>query len=353
MSGNGDESRRNGDERADDARQRTDPPEEDTDAGEDRRLPDGPRRDDRPAETDPSAAEPPTESGVPRDRSDESEAVAEGRAARARGNDDVAAPSPEPRPTDEVTIDDGIITWFLKTDDGTIVAIRDLLGSVALVLLVGLILFGVSGVWPPMVAVESGSMEPNMERGDMILVVDTDRFTGDDPAGDTGIVTREDGENSGHEKFGEPGDVIIFTPNGNPNDVPVIHRAEYWIEEGENWVENADESNLNVDDCDEAPNCPAPHDGFITKGDANEYYDQLEGPGTGAQTTVVQEDWATGKAMFRIPYLGYVRLGFESIVGSSVTLTESEFLDPDPEPIPFAPTAVGVVGALALTRVQS
>ncbi|GKZ13081.1 Signal peptidase I-like protein [Haladaptatus sp. T7] len=30
-----------------------------------------------------------------------------------------------------------------------------------------------------------------------------------------------------------------------------------------------------ADDCEELPNCPAPHAGFITKGDHNGEYDQV------------------------------------------------------------------------------
>ena len=51
------------------------------------------------------------------------------------------------------------------------------------------------------------------------------------------------------------------------------------------------------------------------KGDANGGYDQVGG--VGAETTVVHPDWATGKAMFNIPWLGRVRLLFDSILGLS------------------------------------
>lgn len=84
--------------------------------------------------------------------------------------------------SNDVTIaDDGYVRWFLNTNDERVAITRDIVSSVAIVAVIGLLLFTVSGVWPPLVAVESGSMEPNMERGDLIFVVDDDRFVGDEP----------------------------------------------------------------------------------------------------------------------------------------------------------------------------
>ncbi len=219
---------------------------------------------------------------------------------------------------DRVTIeDDGVVRWFLKTDNGTVVFARDILSSVAIVAVIGLLLFALSGIWPPLVAVESGSMEPNMQRGDLIFVVAEDRFVGDDPVEGTGVVTLETGEETGGETFGQPGNVIIFEPNGDPTATPIIHRAHFWVEEGENWVDTrADDDIVGDATCEDVPTCPAAHDGFITKGDANNGYDQYQG---GAQTDVVSPDWVTGKAQYRIPWLGHIRLLFDSLFGGVLT----------------------------------
>lgn len=267
-------------------------------------------------------------------------------------------PKPPSHDPDAVTIEhDGVVRWFLTTDDGTIVAIRDVASSVALVLVIGLILFGVSGVWPPMVAVESGSMEPNMERGDMIFVVENERFVGDGAVADTGIVPGDRGAESGHDKFGGDGDVIIFLPDGNPGETPVIHRAAYWVEEDENWVdERADADNLNGAGCEEVRSCPAPHDGFVTIGDANQGYDQWTS-NVGADTTVVKSEWTAGKAMFRIPYLGYVRLGFESVFGAAGPWTPAGAVEASSAvatapsgPTPLGPALIGAAGAVGVVR---
>lgn len=214
---------------------------------------------------------------------------------------------------DRVTIeDDGIVRWFLNSDDGAVVVTRDIASSVAIVAVIGLLLFGISGVWPPLVAVESGSMEPNMERGDLIFIVDDDRFVGDDPIEGTGIVTAESGLENGHERFGESGDVIIFRPDGDDHRTPVIHRAHFWVEEDENWIDRADEDFVGDATCDDVQTCPANHAGFVTKGDANSGYDQYQ---SGARTDVVKDEWVTGKAIVRIPWLGHIRLIFDTILG--------------------------------------
>ncbi|AXR76357.1 S26 family signal peptidase [Natrarchaeobaculum sulfurireducens] len=252
--------------------------------------------------------------------------------------DDVATDS------SSVTIeDDGVVRWFLRSDDDTIVLVRDVVSSVAIVAVIGLLLFGVSGIWPPLVAVESGSMEPNMERGDLIFVVDTDRFVGDDPVEGTGVVPLEHAERNGDESFGKSGDVIVFKPNGDGHETPVIHRAHYWVEEGDNWVdEQADEEVIGDATCDDVPTCPANRDGFITKGDANGGYDQYRG---GAQTDVVEPDWVTGKAQYRIPWLGYVRLFFDGLFSGLIAP-----ISPANGP---ATIAIGIESASAQTTVGS
>ncbi|WP_254766266.1 S26 family signal peptidase [Salinilacihabitans rarus] len=273
--------------------------------------------------------------------------------ARSNGGLDRGDSRPKPAPSasardDPVSIEeDGYVRWFLRTDDGTVVAIRDVLSSVAIVAIIGLVLFGVSGIWPPLVAVESGSMEPHMSRGDLIFVVDEGRFVGDGAVDGTGIVTLEDAEDDGYDKFDEPGDVIIFVPNGNEAETPVIHRAHFWVEEGDNWVDGkAEPAFVNGASCDDVLACPAPHDGFVTKGDANPGYDQYAGGG-GAQTTVVKPEWVTGKAMFRIPWLGHIRLTFEDAV-NRLELTTGTAGSPLEEPATLEVGLVGAASAVAL-----
>ena len=185
--------------------------------------------------------------------------------------------------------------------------VRDLLTSVVAVLLVGAYLFAISGVWPPLVAVESGSMQPNMAQNDLVFVMEEHRFPGAGATGATGVVTAASGEDSGHRMFGRVGDVIVYKPNGSMDRTPIIHRAMFWVEEGEDWVARANDSNLaKTDSCADIETCPAEHAGFVTKGDNNGAYDQV--PGRGAHTGVVSPDWVVGTAEVRIPGLGWLRL---------------------------------------------
>ncbi|WP_408960019.1 S26 family signal peptidase [Natrinema sp. 74] len=225
----------------------------------------------------------------------------------AAGRGPPAETSPRTQNEESVRIEDGLVRWVLETDNRTMSAVRTVLTSLAIVAVVGLLLFGISGQFPVLVAVESGSMAPNMHTGDLVFVVEEGRFAGEGAVDGTGIVTLEQGRETGYRQFDKPGDVIVFRPNGDPTVTPVIHRARFWVEAGENWVRTkADSEYLNGATCADIASCPAPHDGFVTKGDANPAYDQL--PRSGAETTVVSPGWVTGKAMVRAPNIGDVRL---------------------------------------------
>jgi len=188
----------------------------------------------------------------------------------------------------------------------------------AAVLAVGLLLFAVSGVWPPMVAIESGSMEPNIRTGDLVFVMEEGRFPGPNPtvAGDdsTGVVTLRTVERTGepYTKFRRPGDVIVYRPDGRERTTPIIHRAHFWVNESENWYGKADPDAVGTaNNCRQLRNCPAPNAGFITKGDnagSNPEYDQLTGI-----SRPVKPGWVVGTAEFRLPLLGYIRLGVGTV----------------------------------------
>ncbi len=204
------------------------------------------------------------------------------------------------------------------------------------------------GTWQPMVVVESGSMLPNMNIGDIIIVQGASR---------TQIVPLEDAEGRGYKTFNVSGDVILYRPYGkqclNPLDqlmtilgksvknekaTPIIHRAIRWVEMGEPMWEGGP---------------VAPFSGYITKGDNNEVIDQQAGNILGfadmqylrerkdhiipvggdsifldretglllyqmnnetlvgdgiSYLTPVSKDWVIGVARMRIPVIGYVRL---------------------------------------------
>lgn len=201
-------------------------------------------------------------------------------------------------------------------DEGPLVFLREILLSVIIVLLIGGLLFGISGVWPPMVAIESGSMEPNIKTYDLVLVTEPGRLT-PDSADKHGIVTYREGEASEYTSFNNPGSVIVFDEPGGVGP-PVIHRPHFSVDRGENWVQTADDRYTNGRDCEDLETCPAPRDGYITKGDNNGAYDQVNGV-----APVVDAEWITGIARLRIPYLGWIRLAFtgQTVLGPTVPLS--------------------------------
>jgi signal peptidase len=179
---------------------------------------------------------------------------------------------------------ESLLTQLRESDDTPFSIARDIIWVIGVVGGIALLLFLVSGTWPAVVAVESESMVPNMQVGDLVFVVAPDRF------GD--LTTWEEGEQTGYARFAAfpdlggnipYGDVIIYQPNGVSTVHPIIHRALYWYE-GE------------------------PHDGYITKGDNNPVSDQ-DGYYTGiGAIEPVKKEWVIGKALFAIPYIGYIPL---------------------------------------------
>ena len=165
------------------------------------------------------------------------------------------------------------------------------------VLLIAVLLGALVGTWPPFVAVESGSMAPGVERGDLVVVTAADRA----PWG--GLSTAADPD--APTRLGEAGDVVVYTVPG-AGGRPVFHRLAFPVEAGDDWTERADPDLLSGD-CAELLTCPAPYDGYVTYGDANELYDQSAGI-----APVVPDEWIAGKALFAVPNLGWVRVGVDA-----------------------------------------
>jgi len=203
------------------------------------------------------------------------------------------------------------------------------------------------GLWTPMVAVESGSMVPNLNIGDIIVVQGASR---------TDVMSWEDAEKTGYEAFNLPGDVVLYRPYGKESfnlldqalmllgishsadkATPIIHRALRYVQAGEPMWDGGPE---------------APFAGYITKGDHNEVIDQQAGrivglanisylqehqdrvkevgdgifldKGSGlvlyqtgngtlvgegiSYLTPVKKEWVIGVARVKIPLVGYIRL---------------------------------------------
>jgi len=134
-----------------------------------------------------------------------------------------------------------------------------------------------------MVSVTSGSMEPHLHKGDLVIIKSPDIVN---------VTTARVALQTHYQTFGENGNVIIYRPLGMKNATPVIHRAMYWVNKGEPmW-----------------PTGPAaPESGYITLGDNNNgSLDQFPGSGI-CPMQPVRKEWVIGVAQYGVPYLGYVR----------------------------------------------
>ncbi|RXE56843.1 phosphohydrolase [Methanoculleus taiwanensis] len=165
---------------------------------------------------------------------------------------------------------------------------RDLVWVVAVVGGIALLLYLVAGTWPAVVTIESESMVPHMNVGDLVLVVDEDRYGQ--------LTTWTEGNRTGYTSFGDYGDVIIYRPNGAEDVHPIIHRAMAYADEKS--IAGSPLAQYYAD----------PHGGYITKGDNNPVIDQgtyFQGIGV---VEPVRKEWIVGKALFAVPLIGYIPL---------------------------------------------
>ncbi len=193
----------------------------------------------------------------------------------------------------------------------------DILGTlkdVAYALIIVAVILGtgyaLTGTWPFMVAVESGSMVPHLNIGDVVIIVSPARKN---------IVTWVEGKKIGYRSFGDYGDVIVYHPNGNDHVTPIIHRVIAWVNRGQPIVginrttgklgELRVYHNMLI-----VTNKPigkvviASSSGYITQGDHNPIPDEPE------LTRPVKPDWIVGVAVYRIPYVGYFRLIIQKLI---------------------------------------
>jgi len=238
----------------------------------------------------------------------------------------------------------GLLQRFLTSSNRWVSLARELAWVAAVVGGIALALFLVSGTWPAVVTIESESMVPHMNVGDLVFVVSADRF------GE--LQTWTTGKETGYQKFGDYGDILIYRPNDAPNPPvsipfitggvhPIIHRAMEKIGEGEdipkyynvyrgqatpaqyvpatirnNSLVLMDGTVVTPQNADPLvgyvvqTGIKSPHAGYITKGDNNLVSDQAGylSSVSGQVIMPVRDDWVVGKALFTIPLLGYLPL---------------------------------------------
>ncbi len=198
----------------------------------------------------------------------------------------------------------------------TILFIRDIIISVAIVGIIIAALWAYTGQFPhtPMVVVTSESMMHQnapfgkigtIDPGDLVLVKKI--YSKND------IITRgnESHPMTKHRTYGDYGDVIIYYPMGNKKRVPIIHRAICWIEKNSDGTYDVKEFGIHHAKEITIPelhlyNYRPENSGFITKGDNNEYPDQL--PNGGICPQPIKPTWIIGKARGELPWFGLIKL---------------------------------------------
>jgi len=254
----------------------------------------------------------------------------------------------------------GLIDSFRTSENPGIEFAREIIWVVAVVAGIALILYLASGTWPAVVTIESESMVPHMNVGDLVFVVGADRY------GE--LQTWETGRDAGYQKFEDYGDVLIYGPNGAKSSLipilgggvhPIIHRAmgtsaegtgipvyyyffrgqssptQYlpvtvqentWLLEDGTIVARIVNGSIVPDTGNITPNDGyivisdqmAKNGGYLTKGDNNFRSDQgsyLSRMDLGV-IQPVKEEWVVGKALFAIPLLGYIPL----FIGQNILL---------------------------------
>src|SRR5450759_1943059 len=110
-----------------------------------------------------------------------------------------------------------------ETDNYWLALLRDIIVAFLVVAVILSIVYWYSGSESPLVAVQSGSMVPHINIGDVVYNRGLNRVS---------VVTYNDGKATDYQRFGDYGDVIIYLPNADL--VPqIIHRAIYWLNAGD------------------------------------------------------------------------------------------------------------------------
>ncbi len=229
-----------------------------------------------------------------------------------------------------------------KKYKGIVLFVRD---SLVALLIVGTILFAMfayTGLWPPLVVVESNSMmhsEDNtsyigvIDTGDMVLVKDVDAV--DD------IETYVEGFVSGHRTYGDYGDVVVYNSGGDDSGTAIIHRAILYLLDNGDGTYSCEALQYLPDDKWRTSDSRDTWDslsstltithvgyrdlnvviavdrmhgsGFITKGDHNSAIDQSM---TVSNYRPVSLDWVVGKARGELPWFGLLKLWATDTLGS-------------------------------------
>lgn len=237
-------------------------------------------------------------------------------------------------------------------------ALRDVALAIGIVAGVLGVLFLYTGVWPPMVVVESGSMmhavcrspgvpeycDPQVGYGKFGTIDPGDMVFVQHISSPDQVRTMAQAEQAtpNERNYGKPGDVVVYFTNGNTKATPIIHRAIAYIEatdvspqcantqdpgssatykvfwEGQSHTFRASEGGIYLPSMGfgeptyrQDRGYKPCWSGFITKGDnpvTNTRPDQATGIGGALPRQPVRLDWIQGKAIGELPWFGLIKL---------------------------------------------
>ena len=111
--------------------------------------------------------------------------------------------------------------------------VREIVLAAGMIALLVLAMWAHTGSMPPLVVVESNSMQHDstgeigtIDAGDLVLVHSPDK----NKIITFAEATYPNSEHFGYDSLGMPGDVIIYERNGESDSTPIIHRALFKIE---------------------------------------------------------------------------------------------------------------------------
>ena len=232
----------------------------------------------------------------------------------------------------------------------TLAMVQDVVVAIVVVAIVLLSLWAYGGRWPPMVVVESESMQHSHDQS-FVGVIDTGDLTLVRTLEKVGeVITWVEGRERDHRTYGAFGDVIVYHKNGLLQTTPIIHRAIVrivWNATGQGFDVPSLDNVYNVhhsfrihdlssyhsgshQKIDLLVNVTAilnnfnanpsvePHGGIITKGDHNREIDQYSlpawtgagspPPGVSRLVEPVLDGWLVGVARGEIPWFGIIKL---------------------------------------------
>ena len=263
-----------------------------------------------------------------------------GRRKRPKGDEDEAGEAPKER----IYFRARDAWWF------------EIVVAVMIIVVLLVSLYAYTSNWPPVYVVESESMQHGYDdhvglinTGDLVLAQHVDTST---------IVPYVVGLQTGYSTYGEYGDVVLYYPNGNLTDAPIIHRALFFVQYNPNGSYSIPElqglpcgNNISSGFYYEVSQYPSgcgtvglrgsislydvgwqgtevdlpldtqllgKHSGFVTMGD-NNFQDASDTAGItdqyGSLSSLVSTNWIIGVARGMIPWAGAIKLALDSHAG--------------------------------------